>query len=92
VSDKVGPVLQASELGRAVVSAIVELNPSAEIIDRGAYYRVRVTGRCSLTRAAVERIIGRPFLLPGDLEPLMPSFAGRLSFVGGAVHWTHEAA
>jgi hypothetical protein len=91
VNDKVGPVLQASELGRAVVSAILELNPGAEVIDRGAYYRVLVAGRCSLTRDAVERIIGCAFVLPADLERLMPSFAGRLSFAGGAVHWTHEA-
>jgi MmoB/DmpM family protein len=90
VNDRVGPVLRASELGRAVVSAILELNPGAEIIDRGAYYRVLVAGRCSLTRQAVERIIGSAFVLPGDLERLMPSFAGRLSVGASEVHWTHE--
>ena len=35
-----------------------------------------------LTRAAAERTLGRPFLLPGDLEVLMPSFLGRFH-VGG---------
>jgi hypothetical protein len=89
---RVGPVLQADELGRAVALAIVELNPSAEIIDRGAYYRVLADGRCTLTRAAVERISGRRFQLPGDLERVMPAFSGYLSINPQGASWTHEAA
>jgi hypothetical protein len=92
VSRNVGPVISADELGRAVLQAIVELNPSAEIIDRGAYYRVLVDGRCTVTRAAVERISGQRFLLPSDLERVMPAFSGYLSISAQAAHWTHDAA
>lgn len=89
---RVGPVLQAGELGRAIALAIVEANPSAEVIDRGAYYRVLVDGSCTLTRSAVERISGRAFLLPGDLERVMPAFSGYLSINLQGASWTHEAA
>ena len=89
---RVGPVLQAGELGRAIALAIVEANPSAEVIDRGAYYRVLVDGSCTLTRSAVERISGRAFLLPGDLERVMPAFSGYLSISPQVASWTHEAA
>jgi hypothetical protein len=89
---RVGPVLKADELGRAVALAIVEAHPDAEVIDRGAYYRVLAEGRCTVTRAAVERISGRAFLLPGDLERVMPAFSGYLSINSGAASWSHEAA
>jgi hypothetical protein len=89
---RVGPVLQAGELGRAIAQAIVEANPSAEIIDRGAYYRVLADGSCTLSRSVVERISGRAFLLPGDLERVMPAFSGYLSINSQAASWTHEAA
>jgi hypothetical protein len=92
VTRKVGPVLQAGEVGRAVLQAIVELNPNAEIVDRGAYYRVLVDGYCTVTRAAVERISGQRFSLPGDLERVMPSFSGYLAVSAHAASWTHEAA
>jgi hypothetical protein len=85
-------VLQAGVLGRAVAQAILELNPSAEIVDRGAYYRVTVDGQCTVTRAAIERISGQVFVLPGDLERLMPAFSGYLSISAQAAYWTHEAA
>ena len=90
MNNQVGPILQAGELGRAVALAIVELNPGAEVVDRGAYYRVLVGDRCTLTRDAVERISGQCFQLPQDLERVMPAFAGRLAFSGGVVYWTHE--
>jgi len=89
---RVGPVLQAGEIGRAVALAIVELNPGAEVIDRGAYYRVLVDRCCTVTRAAVEAISGREFSLPGDLERVMPAFAGHLSIHPQAASWTHEVA
>ena len=89
---RVGPVLSAGELGRAVALAIVELNPGAEIVDRGAYYRVLVDGCCTVTRDAVERISGRAFSLPADLERVMPAFAGHLSINPQAASWTNEVA
>ena len=84
---RVGPVLQASELGRAVLAAIRELNPGLEVIDRGAYLRVSAPPPCVLTRAAVERITGQSFLLPGDLEQVLPSFHGCLALDADRVEW-----
>jgi hypothetical protein len=89
---QVGPVLAAGELGRAVALAIVELNPGAQVLDRGAYYRVLVEEHCAVTRSAIERISGRAFILPGDLESVMPAFTGHLSLSAHAACWTHEAA
>lgn len=83
-----GPVLEAGPEARAVVEAIRELHPSAEVVDRGAYLRVEVAGRCSFRREAVERRLGRPFVLPGDLERIMPSFAGRFSVSEEEAEWT----
>jgi hypothetical protein len=86
----VGPILQASELGRAVLAAIQELNPGAQVLDRGAYFRVVAEPPCVLTRAAVERITGQLFELPGDLEQVMPSFQGFLSLSADRVEWRIE--
>jgi hypothetical protein len=82
-----GPVLQAGEPGRAVLQAIIDLNPDARIIDQGAYIRVQVPDKCVLTRAAVEKITGLPFRIPGDLELVMPSFQGRLVVTSERVEW-----
>jgi hypothetical protein len=92
VSRQVGPVLLAGELGRAVADAIIELNPTAEIVDRGAYYRVVADEHCTVTSEAVERISGLRFRLPGDLERVMPAFSGHLSISSRAASWTHEVA
>lgn len=72
----VGPVLEAGDAGRALVAAIQAGNAGTEIQDRGSYWRVLVPRRCVLSRAEVERHLGRPFRLPGDLEAVMPSFRG----------------
>jgi hypothetical protein len=90
MSTGVGPILQASVLGRAVLEAIVELNPGARVVDRGAYYRVLVEKRCTLTRAAVERILGEAFSLPADLERVMPSFQGQLCMSDEQAQWTSQ--
>jgi hypothetical protein len=86
-AELVGPVLAASELGRAVLAAIRMLNPSARVLDRGAYYRVIAEAPCVLTRAAVEQITGQAFELPGDLEQVMPSFQGFLELCAERVEW-----
>lgn len=90
VQRQVGPVLSASELGRAVVAAIQQLNPGAQVLDRGAYYRVLTSPPCVLTRAAVEQITGQGFALPGDLEQVMPAFQGFLRLTEGGVEWRAE--
>jgi hypothetical protein len=87
ISSGVGPVLEASELGRAVLSAILSLNADVRVHDRGAYLRVLSTGRCVVTRAAIEAALGRPVELPGDLEQAMPSFKGRLQIDAERASW-----
>lgn len=86
----VGPVLEASESGRAVVAAIRELNEQVEVVDRGAYLRVLVPGRCVVTRRAIEQALGREFHLPTDLEALMPAFKGFLQMDDERIEWRCE--
>ncbi len=62
------------------------------VLDRGSYLRVLVPGRCRMTREAVERALGRPFRLPGDLERVMPSFKGRLVVGDDEVVWSFDRA
>ena len=89
-SEDVGPVLEASNAGRAVLSAIRAENPNVNVIDRGAYLRVLVPRRCTVSRAGIERELGREFRLPGDLESLMPSFKGMLVLDGDHIEWSFE--
>jgi toluene monooxygenase system protein D len=86
-SDAVGPVLEASDSGRAVVEAIRHLNADVTVVDRGGYLRVLVPRRCVVTRQAIELALGQKFELPLDLEPLMPSFKGRISIDRECVEW-----
>ena len=90
-AEGVGPVLEAGEVAEAIVAAIREANPGVSIQNRGSYVRVTAAGRCVLERRAVERILGRPFRLPGDLEQLMPAFSGKISFTGEEVVWRRGA-
>lgn len=85
--DAVGPILDSSELGRAVLRAIQDLNQGVRVTDRGSYLRVHAARRCVVTRQAVEAVLGRPFLLPGDLELAMPSFRGRLMIDADRAVW-----
>jgi toluene monooxygenase system protein D len=88
VRDRVGPVLEADgDLVEAIVSAIRDNHPDAAVIDRGGYLRVLVPGRCVVQRTAVERALGRPFRLPGDLELVMPSFKGAIEITDDQVVW-----
>ena len=75
----VGPVLEAGPIASVLIAAIREQNREVEVQDRGAYFRVLVPLRCVLSRAAIERRLGRTFRLPGDLELVMPSFKGAFS-------------
>jgi hypothetical protein len=86
----VGPVLEASEPGRAVLAAIRQQNDQVEVVDRGAYLRVLVRGRCVVTRQAIEHALGSPFRLPTDLEPLMIAFKGFLRMDDEQVEWRCE--
>src|SRR5262249_43308323 len=73
---RAGPVLQPGPLGEAIVAALRELNPDAQVIDRGSYLRVLVPGRCRLTRAAVEARPGQAFRMPEDLERVLSAHSG----------------
>jgi hypothetical protein len=84
----VGPVLSKCRRAEAVVAAIREQNQRAEVIDRGAYLRVEVPARCTVTRQAIEKHTGEPFVFPSDLEMIMPSFKGRLSLTEDMAEWS----
>jgi MmoB/DmpM family protein len=89
---RVGPVLSAGALARAVVAAIREQNPAVQVLDRGAYYRVLVEGVCRVRRDSIEKFTGRSFALPSDLEAIMPSFQGFLNIDSDYVEWSAEPA
>ena len=90
--DRVGPVVQSGELGTAIVSAIRDLNSDVVVLDRGAYLRVLVPGRCVLTRHAIEKHLGRPVRFPGELETVMASFKGALRLSEDEAIWQFRAA
>jgi toluene monooxygenase system protein D len=83
----VGPVLEASKIGRAIAAAILTSNPRATVDDRGAYLRVSVPGRCILTRRDIEAQLGRHFVLPRELELVMPAFRGLVRISEDGVEW-----
>jgi toluene monooxygenase system ferredoxin subunit len=86
----VGPVLAAGPAGEAVIAAIREGSAGVRVIDRDGCLRVKAALRCAFTREAVERHLGAPFRLPGDLERIMPSFQGTFSVTAEAAQWTTE--
>jgi toluene monooxygenase system protein D len=90
MSARVGPVLEAGEGTLAIIAAIRQQNRDVVVHDRGSYLRVLVPGRCVVTRQAVERALGRPFRLPGDLELLMPSFKGVFSVSEEEAVWAFD--
>jgi toluene monooxygenase system protein D len=85
---QVGPVLSPGHVAEAVLAAIRELNPEAEVINRGAYLRISVPHRCRVTRAAVEKHLRAAFRLPADLEEVMVSFQGDLLVTAEEAVWS----
>ncbi len=63
MTNGVGPVLDAGDLGRAVAAAIRATNPGTDVIDRGSYLRVLVPGRCVLRRRISSADAGSPVRL-----------------------------
>jgi hypothetical protein len=90
-SERVGPVFDAGATAEALIVAIREVNANVTVVDRGAYVRVLVPGRCVLTRAAAERALGAPFRFPADLEIVMPSFRGALTIRPEEAVWAWGA-
>lgn len=91
MTSPVGPVLAANETGRAIAAAICAHNADAAVVDRGSYLRVTAPGRCAVTRAAIEDHLGAPFSLPADLERVMPSFEGRMTWTDEEVAWSRAS-
>ncbi len=91
MKNAVGPVLRMSDDVDAIIAAIEEDNPGTEIevIDRGAYVRIQAEQRMIVTRASIERHIGRPFEMR-QLEPMMSAFAGRIDTTSDAVVWSYQ--
>jgi toluene monooxygenase system protein D len=91
MKNAVGPVLRMSEDVEAIIRAIEEDNAGTEIevIDRGAYVRVQAEGRLQVTRASIERHIGRAFEMR-ELEPIMSAFAGRIDTTSDKVVWEYK--
>ena len=84
---EVGPVIQASEMGKAIAESIAELNPGVTIVDRGSYLRVLAPGRCTLSKKALEQRMGSTFRLPIDLEVVMASYRGKMKISEDSVEW-----
>jgi toluene monooxygenase system protein D len=91
MKNAVGPVLRMSEGIEAIIAAIEEDNPGTEIevIDRGAYIRIQAQHRLKVTRASIERHLGRPFEMR-QLEPMMSAFAGRIETTSDAILWSFK--
>jgi toluene monooxygenase system protein D len=91
VKNAVGPVLRMSEDIEAILAAIEDDNPGKviEVTDRGAYVRIQAEQQLKVTRASIERRIGRAFEMR-QLEPLMPAFSGRIETTSEAVVWSYK--
>jgi toluene monooxygenase system protein D len=87
IYDRVGPVLQSGTVANAIVAAIKDLNQDVLVVDRGAYVRVLVPQRCIVTRAAIEKHLGRPFRFPGELETVMSAFKGSIQLNQDDAAW-----
>jgi toluene monooxygenase system protein D len=89
VKNAVGPVLRMSDDIEAIIAAIEEDNPGTqiEVIDRGAYVRIQAEQRLRVTRASIEKHIGRPFEMR-QLEPMMS--AGRIDTTSDAILWSFK--
>jgi toluene monooxygenase system protein D len=91
VKNAVGPVLRMSEDVEAILAAIEEDNPDTviEVTDRGAYVRIQAEQQLKVTRASIERHIGRAFEMR-QLEPLMSAFSGRIETSSEAFVWSYK--
>ena len=85
--DHVGPVLQAGALTNAILAAIRELNSDVVVVDRGAYLRVLAPKSCIVTRASIEKHLGRPVRFPGELETVMSAFKGDIRLTQDEAVW-----
>jgi toluene monooxygenase system protein D len=83
----VGPVVQPTSFGRAVVAAIQAENTDVTVYDEGAYIRVHTPRVCRVTKIGVEAQLGQIVSFPGDLEVAMPSFSGLVEMTEAGATW-----
>jgi MmoB/DmpM family len=88
----VGPVMRSGSLAEAVIDAVADDNPEQEVhvFDRGDYVRIHTERNCRLTKASIEKHLGRSFEL-ALLEAEMPSFKGRMESSTGEMRWFYNA-
>jgi toluene monooxygenase system protein D len=89
--DHVGPVLQVGALSEAIIAAIRDLNNDVVVVDRGAYLRVLAPRRCIVTRAGIEKHLGRSVRFPGELETVMSAFKGAIKLTQDEAVWQLKA-
>jgi toluene monooxygenase system protein D len=78
-NNRVGPVIRACDIARAVVDAVHDDNPDKVIVvdDQMAYVRIYTDGELILRRLTMEEALGRPFQM-SELELNLATFAGRI--------------
>ena len=86
--DAVGPVMRSGDIADAVIDAVADDNPGRDVFvpDRGDYVHIHTLMDCRLTRASLERNLGRHYDL-AMLEIEMPSFAGRMQTSDREYRW-----
>ena len=84
----VGPVVRSGELADAVIDAAIEDNPDREVMvfEREDYVRIHAERNCVVTRASIEKHLGRDFNM-AMLEIEMPSFKGRMQSSTEQMRW-----
>ena len=84
----VGPVIRSGELADAVIDAAIEDNPDREVMvfEREDYVRIHAERNCVVTRASIEKHLGRAFEM-AMLEIEMPSFKGRMQASTEQMRW-----
>ena len=86
--DAVGPIMRSGEIAEAVIDAVADDNPDRDVYvtDRGDYLHIHTLNDCRLTKASLERNLGRNFDL-AMLEIEMSSFAGRMHTSDREYRW-----
>ena len=86
--DLVGPVIRSGDLAGAVIDAAIEDNPDREVLvfEREDYVRIHAERDCVVTRASIEKHLGRAFDM-AMLEIEMPSFKGRMQSSTEQMRW-----
>jgi len=78
-NNRVGPVMRACDIAKAVAEAAQEDNPGKTVTvdDQIAYVRISTDGELVIRRTTLEEALGRPFRM-AELELNLATFAGRI--------------